>query len=233
MDDADIGFYIRCLNHAWVNGGIPADATERARALRTRKDTADKRWLRVGKCFRSASELGVNLPNADTILCNPRQEVERKLASQISQVRAESAKQRSKSNANAQHRAYEYIYTSSSESLSLKKKENFSEETAQHFEEFWKRYPRKQGRERAFHAWCFVATQENEPAIFACLASYTQSGDVVGGATMYADRWLNEQNADGWAARWDPPMKAAPQRQLSVTESALRKVQERRLNGTH
>lgn len=96
MDDSDLGFFHRCLNHAWINGGIPADPKERARVLRTRLDTANKRWLRVGKCW-------IVCQADNTILVNSRQEIERKLAIQISQVRSESAKRRSNSSANAQH----------------------------------------------------------------------------------------------------------------------------------
>lgn len=52
MDDTDLGFYLRCLNHAWMNGGsIPADQQELARALKAPKAYLRKRWERVGKCF--------------------------------------------------------------------------------------------------------------------------------------------------------------------------------------
>ena len=51
MSDAEIGFYIRCLNHSWLNNGIPADSTERARALRSPLKYCDKQWVRVGRCF--------------------------------------------------------------------------------------------------------------------------------------------------------------------------------------
>lgn len=99
------------------------------------------------------------------------------------------------------------------------------------FEEFWKRYPRKQGKERAMHAWQFVATIENEEAIFVCLENYSQSSDVLGGATMYADRWLNEQNSDNWQSRWTGPAKLA--HKLSVTERAILRAEEAEKNGTH
>ncbi len=83
MDDADIGFYIRCLNHAWMNGGIPADPKERARVLRTRLDVANKRWERVGKSFVSSTLY----PDS---LINLRQEVEREHASSKSVKATES-----------------------------------------------------------------------------------------------------------------------------------------------
>ncbi len=73
MDDADIGFYIRCLNHAWINGSIPADPIERARVLRTRLDVANRRWERVAKSF-------VNSTLDRDRMVNPRQETERESA---------------------------------------------------------------------------------------------------------------------------------------------------------
>jgi hypothetical protein len=98
MDDADIGFYIRCLNHAWINGSIPADPKERARVLRTRLDTANKRWVRVGKCF-------VNSTLYPEQLINLRQETERSLASLKSLKAAESVNHRYERNTNEALRA--------------------------------------------------------------------------------------------------------------------------------
>ncbi len=67
MDDAELGFYWRCLNHSWINEGLPSDPSERARVLRTPQKLADARWLRVGKCFTEV----------DGKMVNPRQESER------------------------------------------------------------------------------------------------------------------------------------------------------------
>lgn len=98
MSDAEIGFYVRCLNHAWINGGIPADPVERARVLHTRLDTANNHWFRVGKCF-------VPSPNDPHILVNPRAETERRLASQKSQMAMKSANVRYERSANAPRHA--------------------------------------------------------------------------------------------------------------------------------
>lgn len=70
MGDADLGFFHRCLNYAWSEGGLPADATSRARVLGRRKAEADKRWEVVGECW-------VPSPGDPSILVNPRQERER------------------------------------------------------------------------------------------------------------------------------------------------------------
>jgi uncharacterized protein YdaU (DUF1376 family) len=51
MDDREFGFYMRCLNHAWLNGGLPADLNELARVIGRPKGYVEKVWARVGKCF--------------------------------------------------------------------------------------------------------------------------------------------------------------------------------------
>ena len=175
MDDADIGFYIRCLNHSWINGGIPADPKERARVMRTQRGAADKRWLRVGKCF-------VPSPNYPTMLVNSRQESERELAYIKSVKASESAKSRYERNANAERtqsertaRASDSVFVSgvsSLKSISSKKPES---ETSPRFEEFWERYPVKDGKPIAFGVWGGIVTVENEAMVFACLDRYLSS----------------------------------------------------------
>ncbi len=70
MNDTELGFYWRCLNHAWINGSLPADPENRARTLRTTRRTADKLWDRVGKCF-------IETEDDHLRLVNRRQEEER------------------------------------------------------------------------------------------------------------------------------------------------------------
>ncbi len=89
MDDAELGFYHRCLNYSWRNGGLPADAKERARALKRTKPYADKKWIRVGKCFFPSKE-------DPALLVNPRQEKERQ--------KAFSRNRRATDAANARHK---------------------------------------------------------------------------------------------------------------------------------
>jgi len=110
MDDADLGFYLRCLNHAWLNGGIPADPIERARALKTPLKRANKRWERVGQCFTNSRE-------QNAMLINPRQESEREYAVQKSQLASESAKVRYERSANAVPRTYDSVSTSAPASV--------------------------------------------------------------------------------------------------------------------
>ncbi len=234
MDDSDIGFYIRCLNHAWINKGIPADPKERARVLRTRLDTANKRWDRVGKCF-------VNSSLYPERLINLRQETERSLASQKSQMAAESVKVRYERKSNVAPRALAQ-YSETETYTEAEKKHTHTNgrvrvtdlngQTSQRFDEFWDRYPRQQHRDAACQQWLSVVTIEVEPALFACLQRYLGSDEVARGAVANPEKWLHEQHRDSWAGNWPPARLTAPQRRESVTEQAIRMAKERQ-NGTH
>ncbi len=59
MTDAEVGFYHRCLNLAWINNGLPADPAERARLLGRNRRRADANWTeRVASRFSVSSETG-------------------------------------------------------------------------------------------------------------------------------------------------------------------------------
>src|SRR5438105_1145219 len=68
LDLAEIGLYLCCLNHAWVNGGLDERPEEIARALRVPVSEFDRLWPRVSKLFT---------PNGSGMLVNRRQEEER------------------------------------------------------------------------------------------------------------------------------------------------------------
>ncbi len=129
MDDADIGFYIRCLNHAWINGSIPADPKERARVLRTRLNTANKRWQRVGKCFVTSSL------HPDCLI-NSRQEAERDFAVKKSQLAKESVKVRIERSSNDPIRALAGA-ASGSDSVSVSEAEEEKRMPTEEEKRFW------------------------------------------------------------------------------------------------
>jgi len=103
MGDSEIGFYIRCLNHSWLNKGIPADPAERARALRDRRSYADKMWERVGRKF-------ITSPDDPTRLVNPRQEFERKKAIEKSRRASDSVRARYEVPLESEKPSYERTY---------------------------------------------------------------------------------------------------------------------------
>lgn len=59
LTDSEVGFYLRCLNHAWRNGGIPADHKERCRALRIHPKTDQAAFKKVSRQFH----VDVNMPS--------------------------------------------------------------------------------------------------------------------------------------------------------------------------
>lgn len=71
MNLEEIGLYALCLNHAWINGSLPADQSEIARAMKIPAKAFSRIWPRVAPCFAAGTE---------GRLINGRQEKERALA---------------------------------------------------------------------------------------------------------------------------------------------------------
>jgi uncharacterized protein YdaU (DUF1376 family) len=87
MTDEEVGFFVRCLNHSWINGSIPADLDELARILQRDSKYVHRVWRRVGRCFVSPID-------QQDRLVNPRQEEERALAEQKSEKAREKVNKR-------------------------------------------------------------------------------------------------------------------------------------------
>lgn len=106
MSDADLGFYWRCLNFAWMNGGsLPADLEELARTLRYPRTIIKKRWLRVGECW-------VQHPEDASRVINPRQFKEWNVAQTKSERNTNAVRTRYERKENVERRAYDYDYVS-------------------------------------------------------------------------------------------------------------------------
>src|SRR5579883_1056784 len=87
MEDCELGLYLRCLNHAWINDGLPADPEEIRRRFRDDPDAFSKKWERVKLCFPLSSE-GKRR--------NPRQEKERAEAEEKYKKRVKRSKKGAK-----------------------------------------------------------------------------------------------------------------------------------------
>lgn len=72
LTDQQLGFFHRCLNRAWLNGGLPADLNQLAATLRCMRQYLDKLWPVVGAAFQPN-------PENPARLINRRQEEERSL----------------------------------------------------------------------------------------------------------------------------------------------------------
>ena len=245
MDDADIGFYIRCLNHAWINGSLPADPKERARVLRTRLDTANKRWVRVGKCF-------VNSTLYPEQLINLRQETERSLASLKSLKAAESVNHRYERNTNEALRAL--ATESETESETDTKKETHTQipcvraalpslrkpnaddlngQTSPNFEQWFSIWAAVRGnayRPHAFQAYVSTVLLARESDAMECAQSYVAGPGSDSSHGYRPDNFLYEMARDSFKTRW-PTQQRAPERRETAIESAIRKAKEAK-NGT-
>ncbi len=108
--------------------------------------------------------------------------------------------------------------------------------TSPRFQEFWKSYPRRFGKDSACRDWVSEVTAENEDAVFACLQRYLRSAEVSRGAVMTAGStmrdtgWIVKCARDDWESDW-PPVSAPMQRAETATESAIRKAKAAQ-NGT-
>lgn len=51
MDDREYGFYMRCLEHSWLNDGLPGNLEELARVLNRPARYVKQVWERVGLCW--------------------------------------------------------------------------------------------------------------------------------------------------------------------------------------
>jgi hypothetical protein len=104
MDLSSIGLYIMCLNHAWMNDGLPQEwskirtifgpvrGNERAYKWHQIEQEFVKQWSLVEPCFPVAE---------DGRRRNPRQEVERNKAVKAYEAKVKAANSRWKRNASA------------------------------------------------------------------------------------------------------------------------------------
>jgi len=124
MGMCELGLYIRCLNHAWVNGSIPDDPTKIAKITGFPLREVKKSWPAVSKCFTKSD---------GDVLVNLRLERERKWAIERSDKLQKNWEKRGpekppKSTCQEGETKGETSYTRASESESESGSESFSQE---------------------------------------------------------------------------------------------------------
>ena len=132
MDDAELGFFHRCLNRAWLNEGLPVDMDELAAIMRVPRKVLDQRWVKVGRCFHLSEVTGK--------LVNKRQEEERNHAQTKSERNSNAVRTRYVRRTNESQRAY--VSESVSENQKIKPFQK-RKETAPSYEDVlaaWKWY---------------------------------------------------------------------------------------------
>ncbi len=130
MTDEELGFFHRCLNKSWLNGGLPADPMRRSQVMRTAPKTADRLWQPW--CW-------VPHPHDLSKVVNPRQEAERSEALKGSEARALAGSKGGKRSAmlkqcssEPQPRTYGSVSVSGSESSSEEFEERFISAFSRH-----------------------------------------------------------------------------------------------------
>jgi hypothetical protein len=158
MDDREFGFFVRCLNHSWLNRGIPADLTELARVLGRPKKYIERLWVRVGKCFVSGE---------NGRLVNPKQEEQRSVQEAFSESKRVAADTRwhqpepYKSDARALHTECPASPSASAEYMKTSATPDGTALDAEFdyvagFEELWNLYPAKGRTKRPFTESVYV-----------------------------------------------------------------------------
>ena len=198
LNDAELGFFHRCLDHSRVNNGIPADLNELAALFGRTRAKLENVWGKVQRCW---------YPSEDgTRLLNARQEKERIYALLKSARATESVRTRYERRADEPLRAY-----GSSSCISIldsSKEETVLPVVSQRFEELWNRWPKQFGKHPACRDWCSVVTIDVEDKVFICLENYLASAEVASGAIMNLGSglrdigWIMKCHKDGWDCRW-------------------------------
>ncbi len=215
LDFSELGLYLSCLNHSWINEGLPINPEDIQRSMKATAAQFKKLWPRVSKCFQEK----------DGRLINPRQEAEREKACSKSIQSSEAVAQRERNrhaaiigrssddHPYARTRA-DSVYDSvvSSEILKLEKEtmsraqEKKPGPVSTSFANFWARWceltKRRQRESYACQAWISVVEVETEAAAMECLERYGLSGDVQRGAIASPDKWIYDQARDAWRGDW-------------------------------
>ena len=221
LTDAELATYHRLLNRSWMNDGIPADLDQLGAILRRPPSYIKKIWPKLSQRWKIS-------PRDPTKLVNPRQELELTEAIEVSN------RNRRPGNTNAKRhrvlvanesrfsetpRAYESVCVSdslssfpqtSTETSSRASGAKTLEVVARpsmRFEEWWERYPLKNGKNVAAGVWIGIVTIDNENAVFACLERYLASDHVARGIVMRPNNWLHDCSRDGWASEWPLPVQ--------------------------
>jgi uncharacterized protein YdaU (DUF1376 family) len=170
MTDEEVGFFIRLLNHCWINGSIPDDVEEIARIMGRDLEHARRLWQRVGQCFVAHPSLGGRL-------VNPRLEIERV----ESLRRTESARERARKRwSRDNHHAAET--TSPRKALMIPEQStDVSVELIEAFHTLADRYPNATGVDLAMQIWISyceqgIITEQNVGEVFAGLERWKKSG---------------------------------------------------------
>lgn len=220
MTDQEFGFYVRCINHSWVNNGLPANIDELARTMGRSSATVLKLWERVGRCFEIR----------DGRFYNAKQEGLRDLAQSKSIARASASEARwskqMESNSNAialQKESYARSRESESESESEKPTTCASSDARQWrrsmFEvEFWPQVWRITAKKAALKVFekCATTEEVGKLIVAAMVSQKPQYEAREMDKRPYMSTWLNQRRFEDDAVE----LNQASQRALRLPKVA-------------
>ncbi len=226
MTDAELGFYHRCLNRAWLNDGLPADPAKRAQALQKPRSYADKMWSGiVGERFTLDDNGRYR---------NGRQEEERMKAIRKSEQASDAVSERerkrnirsspdeSTDDLRAQARPGSGSVSGSSEEVKATTENKTSTRARgpiEWFEEFWSTYWRRIARSEALKCYKrHILTEEMHGAVMLAVAAQTPvmlARDVS--LRPHATTWLNQH-------RWEDDPEPPPAGQKSRIEQMMDRI---------
>ncbi len=233
LDLREAGLFLFCLNHAWINDGLPNSPDDIARALKITPAAFRKMWERVGKCF---------FVGEDGRLRNTRQEEERAHAisksKQASDAVAERERKRNvRSSDDTSDDHLRALARADSECVSgflsleggaggnkkpAPRAADLDGITGHRFQEFWLRYPLQDDRDSAARMYLSVVTADEEPLVFACLDRYLASDQVGRSVVLASWKWLGQQKRNNWAGQWpkarEQPAIPAPHKSMYVED---------------
>ncbi len=206
LSDAELGFFHRCLNRSWINGGLPADLDELSAIMRVTRQQLDRVWSKVGRCFQLSEVTGQ--------LVNRRQESERTYATTKSERNTNAVRTRYERRTNEPQRAYGCVSSISSlkEGVGENKKPHAADmdrNTPSRAREFADQFPDQSDRDSTVREYLSIVEPSEQDAVFACLARYKESDRVARGAVMAGWKWLRQQKANKWDGQW-PKARASP-----------------------
>ena len=193
MTDEELGFYVRCLNHAWLNRGLPAEANAEQMQCKCNANAMQRIfgvsqehlfsvWEKVGECFVLEGNR----------LINKKQESLRLLKNKLSRIRSQAAKRRSICSAIAQQTPIQ-TSGSGSGSISSSSKSSLPQgiDDGSRFEKFWQRYPNKVGKQMACQMW--ISLVDDSDAVFEGLERWEKSSQWHRGAIERPENWISKR----------------------------------------
>jgi uncharacterized protein YdaU (DUF1376 family) len=246
MDDTEFGFYMRCLNHSWLNHGLPENLEELGRILGRNKHHVCRVWPRVSRCFVISDGRYVNLKQESQRKEHQSFVDSRKKAANVRwgnvqpdldaralQVQCPASASASASASALPNTQETTCVRAALPTLRKPNADDLNGQTSQKFEQWFSIWAGVRGnayRPHAFQAYVSTVLLALESDAMACAQSYIAGPGADPAHGYRPDNFIFEMARDSFKTRW-PTQQKPPERRESAMESAMRKAKEAK-NGT-